>query len=129
MCYSRLVISSPLLFFLLFSLRQLIKNIIFQALQPVYVILLYLLLEARLYTLEMLCTTFDVSRQLAERGEACLVCPLPRPRVRWLAESQDEEKLAYYAYGRSLAHARGGSQDEEKILLLPPLDIYSSSLP
>jgi hypothetical protein len=51
-------------------------------------------LEARLYTLEMLCsTTFDVSRQLAERGEACLVRPLPRPRARWLAESQDEEKL------------------------------------
>ena len=62
-----------------------------------------------------------MSRQLAERGEACLVHLLPRPRARWLAESQDEEKLAYYAYARSLAHARGGSQDEEKILLLPSL--------
>jgi hypothetical protein len=41
---------------------------------------------------------------------------------------QDEEKLAYYAYARSLAHTRGGSQDEEKILLLPPLDIYSPTL-
>jgi hypothetical protein len=50
-------------------------------------------LEARLYTLEMLCITFDVSCQLSERGEACLVRPLPRPRVWWLAESQDEEKL------------------------------------
>ena len=38
-------------------------------------------LEARLYTLEY----FDVSRQLAERGEACLVRRLPRPRARWLA--------------------------------------------
>ena len=36
-----------------------------------------------------------MSRQLAERGEACLL------------------RL-------SLAHARGGSQDEEKNLLLPP---------
>ena len=80
-------------------------------------------LEARLYTLEMLCssTTFDVSCQLAEWGEACLVPPLPLPRVRWLAESQDEEKLAYYTYARSLAHVCGGSQDEEKILLLPSL--------
>ena len=65
--------------------------------------------------------TFDVSRQLAEQGEACLVSHLPRPRARWLAESRDEEKLAYYTYARSLAHARGGSQDEEKILLLHPL--------
>ena len=45
----------------------------------------------------------------------------PCPRAWWLAESQDEVKLGYYAYARSLAHARGGSQDEEKILLLPPL--------
>ena len=65
-------------------------------------------------------STFDVSRQLAERGEACLVRRLPRPRVRWLGELQDEEKLAYDAYACSLAHARGGLQDEEKILLLPP---------
>ena len=69
-----------------------------------------------------------MSRQLVERGEACLVRPLPRPQARWLAESQDEEKLAYYAYARSLAHARGGSQDEEKTLLLAPLDIYSPTL-
>ena len=80
-------------------------------------------LEARLYTVEMLCITFDVSHQLAEQGEACLLHPLPRPRVRWLTESQDEEKLAYYA--RSLSHEHGGSQDEEKILLLPPLDVYT----
>ena len=40
-------------------------------------------LEARFYTLEML--TFDVSRQLAEQGEACLLHRLPRPWVRWLA--------------------------------------------
>ena len=78
-------------------------------------------LEARIYTLQMLCITFDVSSQLAERGEACLGRHLRRPRARWLLESRDEEKLAYYAYARSLAHARGGSQDEEKILLLPPL--------
>ena len=62
-----------------------------------------------------------MSRQLTERGEACLVCRLPPPRALWLAESQDEEKLAYYAYARSLAHARGGLQDKEKILLLPSL--------
>ena len=43
-------------------------------------------LEAMLYTLGMLCAiTFDVSRQLAERGEACLVRRLPHPRARWLA--------------------------------------------
>lgn len=40
-CYSWLLISSPLLF----SLLQLIKNIIFKVLQPAYIILLYLLLE------------------------------------------------------------------------------------
>ena len=39
-------------------------------------------LEARLYTHW---STFDVSRQLTERGEACLVRRLPRPRARWLA--------------------------------------------
>ena len=40
----------------------------------------------RFYTLEMLYTYFfDVSRQLAERGEACLLRRLPRPRARWLA--------------------------------------------
>ena len=32
-----------------------------------------------------MCITFDVSRQLAERGEACLVRRLPCPRARWLA--------------------------------------------
>ena len=57
-----------------------------------------------------------MSRQLAERGEACIVRRLPRPRARC---SQDEVKLAP-PYARSLAHARGGSQDEEKNLLLPP---------
>ena len=62
-----------------------------------------------------------MSRQLTEQGEASLVRRIPHPWVRWLVESQDEEKLAYYAYARSLAHTRGGSQDEEKILLLPPL--------
>ena len=35
--------------------------------------------------------------------------------------SQNEEKLAYYAYARSPAHARGGLQDKEKNLLLPLL--------
>ena len=30
-------------------------------------------------------STFDVSHQLVERGEACLVRPLPRPCARWLA--------------------------------------------
>lgn len=46
MCYSRLLVSSPLLFSLLFFLRQLIKNIgvIFKVLEPGYIILLYLLL-------------------------------------------------------------------------------------
>ena len=29
-------------------------------------------------------STFDVSRQLAEQGEACLLCRLPRSWVRWL---------------------------------------------
>ena len=68
-----------------------------------------------------------MSRQLAEQGEACLVHRFPRPRARWLAESRDEEKLAYYAYARSLAYARGGSQDEEffyyslRLLLVPTL--------
>ena len=38
-----------------------------------------------------------VGRRVAGRGEAC-----------------------YYAYARTLAHARGGSQDEEKILLVLP---------
>ena len=33
--------------------------------------------------------------------------------------SHNWKKLAYYA--RSLAHARGGSQDEEKVLLVLPL--------
>ena len=62
-------------------------------------------------------STFDVSRQLAERGEACLVRRLP-PHRR--GGSQDEVKLAP-PYARSLAHAHGGSQDEQKILLvLPP---------
>ena len=67
-------------------------------------------------------STFDVSHQLIEREEACLVHRLPRPRR---GGSQDEVKLSYQQqyctpYARSLAHARGGSQDEEKILLLPP---------
>ena len=34
---------------------------------------------------EYILNNFDVSRQLAERREACLVCRLPRPRERWLA--------------------------------------------
>ena len=72
--------------------------------------------------------TFDVSCQLAEQGQAFLVRRLPRPRARWLAESRDKEKLAYYAYARSHGHARGGFQDEDKNLLLPPLDIYSPTL-
>ena len=57
-----------------------------------------------------------MSRQLAERGEACLVRHLP---AHGRGGSQDEVKLAP-PYARSLAHARGGSQDEEKNLLLPP---------
>ena len=61
-------------------------------------------------------STFDVSRQLAERGEACLVHRLP---AHGRGGSQDEVKLAP-PYARSLAHACGGSQDEEKNLLLPP---------
>ena len=65
--------------------------------------------------------TFDVSRQLTERGEACLVCRLPRPRARWLAGRGEAcLLLTSTPYARSLAHARGGSRDEEKILLLPP---------
>ena len=32
-------------------------------------------------------------------------------------------------YARSLAHARGGSQDEEKILLLPPFTPRPYSVP
>ena len=62
-----------------------------------------------------------MSRQLAKRGEACLVRRLPRPRARWLAGRGE----AYYCttvrlYARSLTHARGGSQHEEQNLLLPP---------
>ena len=52
-----------------------------------------------------------MSHQLVERGEACLVRHLPRPRARWLAGRGEACS--------SLAHARGGSQDEEKNLLLP----------
>ena len=33
----------------------------------------------------LLVNNFDVSRQLAERGESCLVRRLPRPRARWPA--------------------------------------------
>ena len=42
-CYRRLLTSSPLLLSLLFSLFQVSKNIIFNVLQPAYIILLYLL--------------------------------------------------------------------------------------
>ena len=60
-----------------------------------------------------------MSRQLAEQGEACLVRRLP---AHGRSDSQDEVKLTTIArlYARSLAHARGGSQHEEKILLLLP---------
>ena len=57
-----------------------------------------------------------MSHQLAEQGEACLVCV---STAHGRGGSQDDVKLAP-PYARSLAHARGGSQDEEKILLLPP---------
>ena len=58
-----------------------------------------------------------MSRQLAEREEACLVRRLPRPRAWWIAGRGETCLLVRTPYARSLAHARGGSQDEEKILL------------
>ena len=41
--------------------------------------------HGRPFLKRVLINNFDVSHQLAERGEACLVRRLPRPRARWLA--------------------------------------------
>ena len=45
---------------------------------------------------------FDVSRQLAERQEACLLRLLPRRRVH--GGSQHEEKLLLTSGGRAIVH-------------------------
>ena len=50
----------------------------------------------------LLVNNFDVSRQLAERREACLLRLLPRQRVR--GGSQHEEKLLLTSGGRAAVH-------------------------
>ena len=55
--------------------------------------------------LERELNNFDVSRQLAERREACLLCLLPRQRVR--GGSQHEEKLLLTSGGRASVHSGG----------------------
>ena len=52
--------------------------------------------------LERVLNNFDVSRQLAERREACLLRLLPRQRVR--GGSQHEEKLLLTSGGRAAVH-------------------------
>ena len=46
-------------------------------------------------------STFDVSRQLTERGEACLVRRLPHPCARWLA-GRGENFTTPFVYFSSL---------------------------
>ena len=71
-------------------------------------------LEARLYTLEYFWCVPSTRRT----RRSLLSTPSPTPtgavarRMRW--------SLLTTPYARSLAHARGGSRHEEKILLLPP---------
>ena len=50
----------------------------------------------------LLVNNFDVSRQLTERREACLLRLLPRQRVR--GGSQHEEKLLLTSGGRAAVH-------------------------
>ena len=76
-------------------------------------------LEARLYTLEMLCITFDVSRQLAERGEACYA--LSPAHGCGGSQSRRTRRSLLTTPTPAPSPTRAGSQDEEKILLLPPL--------
>ena len=52
--------------------------------------------------LERVLNNFDVSRQLAEQREACLLRRLPRQRVR--GGSQHEEKLLLTSGGRAAVH-------------------------
>ena len=47
-------------------------------------------------------TTFDVSHQLVERREACLLHLLPRQRMR--SGSQNKEKLLLTSGGRAAVH-------------------------
>ena len=54
------------------------------------------------FTTRVLINNFDVSRQLAERREACLLRLLPRQRVR--GGSQHEEKLLLTSGGRAAVH-------------------------
>ena len=54
------------------------------------------------FTPRVLINNFDVSRQLAERREACLLRLLPRQRVR--GGSQHEEKLLLTSGGRAAVH-------------------------
>ena len=54
------------------------------------------------FTPRVLINNFDVSRQLAERREACLLHLLPRQRVR--GGSQHEEKLLLTSGGRAAVH-------------------------
>ena len=56
-----------------------------------------------LFWREYVLNNFDVSRQLAERREACLVCLLPRQRVR--GGSQHEDKLLLTSGGRAPVHS------------------------
>ena len=71
-------------------------------------------LEARLYTLEYFWCVPSTRR--TRRSLISTPSPLPMGavarRMRW--------SLLTTPYARSLAHAHGGSQDEEKNLLLPP---------
>ena len=55
-----------------------------------------------LFWREYVLNNFDVSRQLAERREACLLRLLPRQRVR--GGSQHEEKLLLTSGGRAAVH-------------------------
>ena len=55
-----------------------------------------------LFWREYVLNNFDVSRQLIERREACLLRLLPRQRVR--GGSQHEEKLLLTSGGRAAVH-------------------------
>ena len=58
--------------------------------------------HGRPFLKRVLINNFDVSRQLAERREACLLRLLPRQRV--CGGSQHEEKLLLTSGGRAAVH-------------------------
>ena len=58
--------------------------------------------HGRPFLKRVLINNFDVSHQLGERREACLLCLLPRQRVR--DGSQHEEKLLHTSDGRAAVH-------------------------